>query len=289
MTGPWRLLVTAPLDGPTNLAIDETLLRTAGRSPGRPTVRFYAWDRPTVSVGYGQPLDGAVDRAYCAAAGIPLVRRPTGGSALLHEPPRREVTYSVAAGAEAFPGADDVLDTYRVIGRGLAAGFARLGVAVDVVDVARVRRARAVPAFCFARTGAYEIAAGGRKLVGSAQRRRSGAFLQHGAVLLGVDRARLSAVFPEARVGDPGLTTLAALLGRPPGFDEVVAALTEGLAGALGARLSPGGLAEDEIRLAHRLVADKYGTAAWTERGEFDEARAVTARTGGEECRSDRE
>lgn len=289
MTGAWRLLVTAPLDGPTNMAIDEVLLRTAGRSARWPTVRFYAWDRPTVSLGYAQPLDAAVDRAYCAAAGIPLVRRPTGGSALLHEPPAREVTYSVVAGAETFPGADDVLETYRVIGRGLAAGFARLGVAAEVVDVARARRAAAAPAFCFARTGAYEIAAAGGKLVGSAQRRRAGAFLQHGTVLLGVDRARLGAVFPGARVGEPDLTTLATLLGRPPGFDEVVAALAAGLAPALGATLSPGGLSEEEARLADRLATDKYATAAWTERGELDEPVAVPAREGGEGCRGGRE
>jgi lipoate-protein ligase A len=288
MADAWRLLVTAPLGGPPNMAIDEALLRTAAGPAPWPTVRFYAWDRPTVSLGYAQSLDAAVDRAYCAAAGIPLVRRATGGSALLHEPPAREVTYSVTAGAGAFPGADDVLETYRVVGRGLAAGFARLGAAVEVVDVARARRGAAAPAFCFARTGAYEIAAAGKKLVGSAQRRRAGAFLQHGAVLLSVDRARLEAVFPGTRAGTADLTTLETLLGRSPGFDEVVAALAAGLASALGAPLSRAGLTEGEARLADRLVIDKYGTAAWTERGELDEPGAVPARGGGEECRGAR-
>jgi len=284
MTGAWRLIVTEALDGPMNMAIDEALLRTARGPAACPTVRFYAWDRPTVSLGYAQSLDAVVDRAYCAGAGIGLVRRPTGGSALLHEPPAREVTYSVAASAEAFPGADDVLETYRVIGRGLAAGFARLGVAVEVVDVARTRRNPAAPAFCFARTGAYEIAAAGKKLVGSAQRRRAGAFLQHGAVLLGVDWAQLRAVFPGVPAA-AALTTLTTLLGRTPGFDEVVTALAAGLAPALGGTLSPGELTDGEARLADRLVTDKYATAAWTERGEIEEPVAVPAREGGEGCR----
>lgn len=266
MTAAWRWLVTGPLDGPTNMAIDEALLRSRIEGAGPPTVRFYGWTPPTVSLGYGQPLDDRIDLAACARLGIGVVRRPTGGSAILHESPDRELTYSVVAGGDDFPGADDLLETYRVLGAGLAAGLARLGLRAELVPVVRGRRVDS-PTFCFARTGAYEIAVAGKKLVGSAQRRQAGAFLQHGSILLDADADRLRAVFP--RLDDPlqGVATLAAVLGRSLGEDAVVPALRDGLAGALGRRLERGELGPAETRLVPRLVAAKYGTDAWTFKG----------------------
>jgi lipoate-protein ligase A len=167
----WRLLISDPLDGPTNMAVDEALLRARVLASGPPTVRFYAWRPATVSLGYGQPLDAAIDRERCAALGIGLVRRPTGGSAILHEGPEREVTYSVVARAGDFEGADDVLETYRVIGRGLVDGLARLGVTAQLAPLVRGRRdAGGPPTFCFQRAGAYEIAVGARELSSSTDR-----------------------------------------------------------------------------------------------------------------------
>src|SRR5919109_4071084 len=95
----WRLLITEPTDGALNMAIDEALWRGrhAGTSP--PTLRFFAWDPPTVSVGYGQPLDRHVDVEACRRLGVGLVRRPTGGSAIYHDGPERELTYCITATA----------------------------------------------------------------------------------------------------------------------------------------------------------------------------------------------
>lgn len=267
MPSTWRLLVTDPLDGPTNMAVDEALLRAriAGEAP--PTVRFFAWVPPTVSLGYSQPLDDRIDLTACRRLGIGLVRRPTGGSAILHESPEGEVTYSVVAAAGDFPGFDDVLETYRILGQGLAAGLARLGVPAEVVPVLRGRRGAQAPTFCFARTGAYEIAVAGRKLVGSAQRRQAGAFLQHGSLLLDADPDRLRVVFPGLKDPGEGLTTVAAVLGRRVGFEEAVACLGQGLGETLGG-LAHGDLTPAEARLVARLVADKYATDAWTRRAE---------------------
>jgi len=251
------------------MAIDEALLRARIGGAGPPTVRFYGWAPPTVSLGYGQPVDAHLDLEACARLGIGLVRRPTGGSAILHEGPAFEVTYSVVARADDFPGAGDVLDTYRVLGVALAGGLARLGVPADLVP--RVTSDGATPTFCFARAGSYEIAVGGRKLVGSAQRRQGGAFLQHGAILLAADPDRLRAVFP--RLTDPmrTVTTVAETLGRRTGFDEAVAALAEAFGEALG-RLAPGALSAAEADAAARLAVEKYASEAWT-RGAVVAAR----------------
>ena len=193
----WRLLITEPCDGATNMAIDETLWRGrhAGTSP--PTVRFFAWDPPTVSIGYGQPLDRHVDVDACRRFGVGLVRRPTGGSAIYHDGPERELTYCVTATADDLGVGADLLETYRWIARALVRGINALGANAEMVPTGRGLGPD--PAFCFARTGAFEIEVGGRKLVGSAQRRLGTSFLQHGAVLLGADAARLRALFPTTR------------------------------------------------------------------------------------------
>jgi lipoate-protein ligase A len=262
----WRLLVTEPLDGAGNMALDEALLlsRLGGLAP--PTLRFFSWRPPAVSLGYGQPLDARINREACARLGVGLVRRPTGGSAIYHDTAEREVTYSVVARAEDFEGAGDLLESYRWIGRGLTAGLGRLGVPAEMVPV-RPSDPAAMPAFCFARTGSYEVEVGGRKLVGSAQRRQGGAFLQHGSVLLDADVERLGLLFPEERDPLAGMTTLEAALGRRPSFSEVVAALAEGFREAHGLPLAPGGLSAEEESLMGRLVHEKYRADAWTRDG----------------------
>jgi len=267
---PWRLLAAEPHDGATNMAVDEALLRARIQGAAAPTVRFYGWRPATVSLGYAQPLDETVDRTRCHALGIGLVRRPTGGSAILHEPPEWEVTYSVVARDGDFPGADDVLETYRILGQGLAAGLGRLGAAAELVPLVRGRRAGAgSPAFCFRRAGTYEIAVGGRKLVGSAQRRQRGAFLQHGSVLLDADPDRIRAVFPRESEPTMGMTTLTDVLGRSPGFDAVVEALAAGLAEALGVPLVPADLSAHENALVEALILGKYGSESWTALGRL--------------------
>lgn len=273
MTTPFRLLVTEPADGAFNMALDEALLlgRLAGAAP--PTLRFFAWEPASISLGYGQPLDHRIDTAAAGALGIGLVRRPTGGSAILHEGPTLELTYSVVACAGDFDGAADLLETYRWIGAALAAGINRIGAPVEMVPV-QPSDPTAMPTFCFARTGSYELEIGGLKVVGSAQRRQGAGFLQHGAVMLGAAPERLRAVFPAERDPLAGMTTLEAVLGRRPSFAETLTALADGFREAHGLELAAGGLTAAELDRAEALVSDKYATDRWTRAG-----RALTAQT----------
>ena len=257
----WRLIVTEPSDGATNMAIDEALWRARHAGVAPPTLRFFAWAPPTVSLGYGQPLDRHVDVGACGRLGVGLVRRPTGGSAIYHDGPERELTYSVAATAEDLGVSADLLDTYHWIGRALVRGLNALGAGAELVPVARGDGP--TPAFCFARTGAYEIEVGGKKLVGSAQRRKGTSFLQHGAILLGVDTPRLRALFPTTRDPLASLTTLEAATGHRATFDGVAAALREAFEAEHGLTLVPGGLTEDETARVDRLVRERYGREAF--------------------------
>lgn len=262
MSSPWRLLVTEPADGATNMAIDEALWRARQAGTAPPTVRFFAWDPPTVSLGYGQRLDPAVDVAACRRLGVGLVRRPTGGSAIYHDTAERELTYSVVAATDDLGIGADLLETYRWIAQALLRGLRALGAPAEIVPVTKAG-GLASPAFCFARTGRYEIEIAGRKLVGSAQRRQGGCFLQHGSVLLGVDEARLRAIFPTTRDPLGTMTTLEAALGHRPKFDDVAAALTAAFENEHGLTLRPGGLTPEETARAEALVGDKYATDAW--------------------------
>jgi lipoyl(octanoyl) transferase len=266
VTTPFRLLVTEPLDGARNMALDEALLLGRLRGGAPPTLRFFSWQPATISLGYGQALDHRIDVGAAAALGIGLVRRPTGGSAILHEGPELELTYSVAARTGDFEGAGDLLETYRWIGVALAAGINRLGAPVEMVPV-QPSDPTAMPTFCFARTGSYELEVAGLKVVGSAQRRQGSGFLQHGAVMLGAAPDRLRCVFPTERDPLAGMTTLEAVLGRRPAFDETMTALAEGFRAVHGLELTLGGLAAEEMELAGSLVSEKYGTERWTRSG----------------------
>jgi lipoate-protein ligase A len=269
-----RLLVTEPLDGAANMALDEALLLGRLRHGTPPTLRFFAWAPPTISLGYGQRLDGRIDTRAAEDMGVGIVRRATGGSAILHEGPDLEITYSLTAAAGDFDGAGDLLDTYRWIGEGLRAGLRALGAPVEMVPVQPSDPA-AMPAFCFARTGSFELEVAGRKLVGSAQRRQGTAFLQHGSIMLGAEPERLRRVFPGERDPLLGMTTLEAVLGRRPTFDEAARALADGFGRAHALTLEPGGLSTEETALAGSLLRDKYATDDWTRAGRAPRALTV--------------
>jgi lipoyl(octanoyl) transferase len=257
----WRLLVTEAADGATNMAIDETLWRARRAGAAPPTLRFYAWSPPTVSLGYGQSLHAEVDQSVCRALGVALVRRPTGGSAIYHDGPERELTYSVAAMNDDLGVGTDLLASYRWIAQALARGLRDLGAPVSIVE--RRREYGPVPAFCFARSGTYELELDGRKTVGSAQRRHGKSFLQHGSILLGIDAARVAAMFPAAVDPASSVGTLEQALGRAPDWDQCVSALAAAFEGEHGIELRPGGLTAEEAEQADALARDKYATEAW--------------------------
>jgi len=257
----WRLLVTEPTDGATNMAIDETLWRGRREGTSPPTVRFFAWDPPTVSLGYGQSIGRDVDVEACRSLGVGLVRRPTGGSAIYHDGPERELTYCVTAAIDDLDTRADLLETYRWIAAALVRGLRMLGAPVEIVGIPA--HAEPIPAFCFARTGRYEIEIGGKKLVGSAQRRHGRHFLQHGSVLLGVDPPRLRALFPTTPDPLTTMTTLEAALGHRPKFDDVAAALAAAFEAEHGLRLTPGGLTSEEAERVETLARERYATDAW--------------------------
>ncbi len=252
------------------MACDELLLDRVGRGLAPPTVRFYAWDPPAVSLGRHQPDSDPGPLAALAARGVDVVRRPTGGRAVWHGPVSEELTYSVIVPLGEPPLDAGLVETYRRIHAALADGLAALG-----ADVALAPRSHSIPRpdsrlACFAASVPYEITSGGAKLVGSAQRRTRRALLQHGSIPLAGNQSVLREAWPESL--DPrAATTLSAAAGRPVGFAEATASLASALAEGLNVRLvtgvwgderdaAVGRLSERPDRLDTRERAGRYST-----------------------------
>jgi lipoate-protein ligase A len=246
MAVAWRLLtgsepsrtgaLTGPFDGPFNMGVDEALLQTAVES-GTPSLRFYTWQGPWLSVGYAQRVVDA-ERSRLAAAGVGLVRRATGGRAVLHG---QDLTYAIAAPDGVLP--EGVRDSYRAVADALLEALATLG--VPVRRSGPDARAPGAGVFdCFVQPAADEICLGGRKLSGSAQRRVTGGFLQHGSIRLAPDPAAAVAAVMAGK-GGPGGTSLQEE-GHPLSPRALLEAILDAFEKSLGVVLEPAPLTRAE-------------------------------------------
>jgi lipoate-protein ligase A len=266
---PWRLLLQpAPARGAWNMAVDDVLLEAAGQGDSLPTLRLYAWEPACLSLGYAQPV-GDVDRERLSARGWDLVRRPTGGSAVLHI---GEITYSVSGPLAEPPLCGTVLESYNRLAAALVEALRLLGLSVQVQEQDKPA-SRAVNPVCFEMPSTYEITVGRKKLVGSAQARRRAGMLQHGSLPLTGDLGRILQVliYPDEpsrtlaveRLLDRA-TTVEAALGRPVSWDEAAAACISAFPSVLDIDLQPGALSPQETIRAQELEAVKYASFEWT-------------------------
>jgi lipoate-protein ligase A len=237
-TRPWRVVIeTSPRSGAWNMAIDRALMESVGDGKAPSTLRFYQWAPPAVSLGKGQAV--IVDRARCAADGVDVVRRPTGGWAIFHTD---ELTYSVAAHAEDPVVAGPLLEAYKQISAGLIAGLGRLGLVADLAPPLQ-SAAKAGLLACFEVPYNNEITVGGMKLMGSAQARAQRRLMQHGSLPLMGDVGRVADYLLasdddareqlRARLREHA-TTASAAAGRTITFAEAADAMQTGFAEALG-------------------------------------------------------
>jgi lipoate-protein ligase A len=266
----WRLLRHSAATGAENMAVDEAITQAIAAGLVPPTLRFYAWEPPCVSLGRNQAARG-VDLTRCAHHGYEVVRRPTGGRAILHTD---EMTYSIVASPEHRLMQGYVLDSYLRISHGLVAGLRRLG--IDAEEAPGTNRAGPdVSAACFEVPSAYEIVAGGRKILGSAQARRSTSVLQHGSLPLVGDLTRVvdCLAFDDETEREALRASLAGhaatveeLLGRVVTYDEAVNAMAAGIEDALEIDLIAADLTDQECTWTRELMRDKYQHDSWTMR-----------------------
>ena len=251
----WRLMVAEPRSGVENMARDTGLMDRA-RETGETVFSVYTWERPTLSFGRNQTALGKYDLETIASRDMDVVRRPTGGRALLHN---REVTYSVTGPVSA---SDSLNDSYRRINALLLDGLASLGVRAEEADPSSASLTPGdIP--CFAEPAKGELTFEGKKLVGSAQVREDGALLQHGSILIEDEQHLVSEMLiSPPRIEAAGAATLVQAMGRLPEVSEVASALFAAvilLEDAGASRLSENSVASFTSR-----HIDKYSSEWWT-------------------------
>lgn len=260
----WRLLNTDHLDGATNMAIDEAISRAVQADLVPPTLRFFGWRPACLSLGQAQP-GGDVDRAACRAAGIDVVRRPTGGRAILHTD---ELTYSVIAPEREPRVAGTIVESYQRLSEALLTGLRLMGVPTQQVERPDEHDRDQGPV-CFEVPSNYEIVFDGKKLVGSAQMRKAGVVLQHGTLPLHGDIARISLYLtrqPDAERVRSRATTVEAAMGRVVGYDTAAQWMAQGFATALNLQFEAGELLPAEQAWLEELRREKYAADEWTYR-----------------------
>ncbi len=266
----WRLLKDGPLTGARNMARDEAVARSVGRGESLPTLRLYRWKPPCLSLGYFQRYH-EVNLDECLRRGVDVVRRPTGGRAVLHY---HEVTYSVSLPLSEVP--ESINRAYVYLSQGLMEAFRYLGLEPKLSPGSG---SGAGSSACFDAPSTQELLLDNRKAVGSAQVRRWGALLQHGSVPFRFDREEVAALLtasPERAerlvlVLKKKATDLSEAMGREPDVMEIEGALAEGFRRALGIVLEPGALSVEEEALSIALETDKYASPEWTQVGQAKE------------------
>ena len=269
------MLVSPPASGADNMALDHALMRRAAIS-GDAVLRVYGWRAPTLSFGRHQPALGLYDPGAIRDAGMDIVRRPTGGRAVLHH---REVTYSVTTPiphTTASEGGIPARNVYEAINTLLVDALRALGISaslaprtlrgLDTHETAHNVTPRPSSHPCFDVATEGEVVVAGRKLVGSAQWRDPGAVLQHGSILIADDQSRLASLSLSPILPAP-VATVGELLGRDPTIEEVARVLRQALddtlqrAGAEGAQ----DYADDGTTAAAASeLRAQYADDAWT-------------------------
>lgn len=255
MAERWRLINFARLDGALNMAVDEVLLESQGRPDSPPVLRLYGWSRPTISLGYSQKMDGK-ELSLRNPSGADVVRRITGGGAIFHD---RELTFCVAGRCGEFSFPNGVGECFVHVSRGIMRGLEILGIKAVLRGGGKAERAEKPEFFCFRDRARYDIVVDGKKLVGSAQRRRREAFIQQGSIIVGTG---------------PGLddgACIERLLKEKVNFEDLCGCVIRGFEEALEIRFNPVKVTSAERKLAEELVIGKYSCPEWTLKGGMSE------------------
>jgi len=242
-----RIIQDPPLSGPDNMARDESLMTLVGEGESQPTLRLYQWAQPTISLGYFQPY-----AAYLALPSplgeLPVVRRLTGGGAILHD---QELTYSLALSTDEPLLSNGANRLYELMHEAVMRSFGEMGIEASPCGTSDDSTPTRGPFFCFARRHCFDVIVNGDKMVGSAQRRTRQAILQHGSIVIADDFDVQSASQPNPLPYDA--------------IEKLRKLVPNHAAQTLGQPLALGGWNAHEIKRVEELIV-KYRGQAWIRR-----------------------
>ncbi|MFC1606631.1 biotin/lipoate A/B protein ligase family protein [Candidatus Latescibacterota bacterium] len=255
----WRFLVTGKGSAVFNMSLDEALMNLVARGESPTTFRLYGWDRPSISIGYAQCAGKVLDLERCAADGIDVVRRPTGGRAVYHDD---ELAYSIVSTIDDPLFGGTLMETYGKVSGIVSKALLMLNADVDF---SKCRTGQDRDLFtsdspCFVSSSRFELNYHGKKLVGSAQRRKKGAFLQHGSILTGPGQENIAAysrVLETDSLADSIVrqsTNLKSIIGSSYSLEKLTSALTEAFVQKVGTFDSMSKPTDGEVDLARKLA-----------------------------------
>ncbi len=253
-----RLINQGPASAFFNMALDEAISESVRQKVSPSTLRLYHWDRPSLSIGCFQKVSD-VDTGYCHKKGYPIVRRQTGGRAVLHD---SELTYSFSASADSPVFNGSLNDNYAVISRALLLALKLKGIEAAASFSRKRENSHKHPA-CFRSVSYGEITVGGKKVIGSAQKRHKDGFLQHGSILFSFDPGELSRVLGQNN--EDSFIDIGAIndyAGRIS-FDDLRTALKEAFERTLNVKMISDSPTKSELTLAKELEHTKYSTRKW--------------------------
>jgi lipoyl(octanoyl) transferase len=260
----WRVIDSGPCSASYNMALDEAIAGAVRAENARPTLRFYEWDVPSVSIGYFQKI-GDIDTEHCRQCNIPFVRRPTGGRAILHGD---EITYSFSVKTNNGLFSGGLLDSYKKISAAFEKAFLEIGLAPELKLLKDNRHTvtedmRKSP-LCFQSVSYGEISVMSGKIIGSAQKRWPDGLLQQGSIPVSLDREKTGRVFGiqpslEPNNGLRGLKDIMPNL-NPGDLKDAIRVSFEEVFNIHFISAAP---YDEEIVLARKLEAEKYLTHEW--------------------------
>jgi len=268
----WRLIIDGAAGAARNMAVDEAISAAVREGKAPPTLRLYGWERPALTLGYFQRIGQAVDLQYCAAESIDVVRRRTGGRAILHVP--EELTYSFSSPFTPPFDATDLHETYSILSGAFLAAFRSLGIDASLAPGRRRRERPARNPVCFQALSFSEAAVAGRKVIGSAQKRWPDGLMQQGSIPLAIDHSRLYRALRFEReeqrqeaLGQAGKSMAGLREFRPELTREMlISAIRSGFEESFKVLLDEQTLSRDEDSAAGELLTDRYGSEQWNHR-----------------------
>lgn len=274
MTEKWRFIDFAFHPPAYNMALDEALLEWHSKGLIPPTIRFYGWNPATLSLGYFQRVKEEIDLDKVKEHQLGLVRRLTGGRAVLHD---KELTYSVIVSEDHPLMPKTVTEAYRVISQGLLEGFKELGLdayfAIPQTEEERSKLKNPRSAICFDAPSWYELVVDGKKIAGSAQTRQRGVILQHGSILIDLDEDKLFDLFlyPNERIKERlqksftnKAVTINSIAKDKVDIEIAKNVFKRGFEKGLDVELEPYNLSEAENKYVEQLARERYENQAWT-------------------------
>ena len=257
MTDAWRFIDTGPCGAFYNMALDEAIAKALSTGNLPSTLRIYGWDVPSVSIGYFQKVSD-INIDYCLGKGIPIVRRPTGGRAILHD---YEITYSFSAKTDSGIFSKGLLDSYEKISRAFNLALLKIGLASEL-KLQREPHRNGSP-LCFQSTSYGEITIFGKKVIGSAQKRWPGYFLQQGSIPFIINENEIAKVFrlrsSEIEKKFTGLKNIFSDLN----IEHLKNSLRVSFEETFDAKFVSSFPTPDEVSLAEELKTQKYLLPRW--------------------------